>query len=485
MSTAQILEVERDSTALEAILAVQKAAFGRQPYPSLEDRLNRLDRLHNALIDYREQLLSAVNTDFGTRSDAETLMAELFPLLEGIAYCRRHLKRWMKPGRRRVPLMLAPARVEVHAQPLGVVGIVVPWNFPIFLGLSPMVYAIAAGNRIMIKMSEYAPATGALLEEILGRVYTPEEVAVVNGDVELAAQFTALPFDHLVFTGSTNVGRIVMRAAAEHLTPVTLELGGKSPAILHPEFPVREAARRLAFGKTLNAGQICVAPDYVLCHRDQLNEFCQAFIAAVEESFPSIQDNPDYTGIINSRQAQRLRSYVEDAVTKGARALEVNPRNEKLDASGKLPVTLLLDVDDSMKVMQEEIFGPILPVLVFDEMSQALAYINSRERPLALYYFDWDRKRADEVLRNTHSGGACINDTLSHVMADDIPFGGVGPSGMGHYHGREGFETFSNMRGVVAKGRFNSSSLVGPPWDRFVFRSLLGLQWLKFRKRAL
>lgn len=485
MPTAEVLDLPQNSDALQQILDVQRSAVKRQPYLPLEERLNLLNRLHNALVDYKDQLLSAVNADFGTRSEAETLMAEIFPLLDGIAYCRKNLKRWMKPQRRSVPQVLAPASVKVQAQPLGVVGIVVPWNFPIFLGLSPMIYAIAAGNRVMIKMSEYAPATGALLADILGRIYREEEVAVVNGDVDVATRFTSLPFDHLVFTGSTNVGRIVMRAAAENLTPVTLELGGKSPAIIHPDYPIKEAAKRLAFGKTFNSGQICVAPDYVLCHRDQVAEFCRQFVEIVKKSFPSVHDNPDYTGIINAKQRERLKSYIEDAVAKGARVIEVNPQEEELETSNKMPVTLLLDVDDSMRVMQEEIFGPILPVVVYDEMRQALDYVNQRDRPLALYYFDWDKGRADKVFENTHSGGVCINDTLSHVMADDIPFGGVGPSGMGHYHGREGFEQFSNMRGIVTKGRFNSTALVGPPWDRFIFRSLVSLQWLKFRKRPL
>ena len=484
MSTAEVLDIS-SGESLQRALDCQRQAVARKPYLSLQERINLLDRLHNAVIEYKDQLLQAVNTDFGTRSDAETLMAEVFPLLDGIAYCRKHLKRWMKPQKRHVPQVLAPASVQVQPQPLGVVGIVVPWNFPIFLGLSPMVYAIAAGNRVMIKMSEYAPATGALLEDIMGRVYSQEEVFVANGGVEVATKFTQLPFDHLVFTGSTNVGRMVMRAAAENLTPVTLELGGKSPAIIHPDYPAREAARRIAFGKTFNSGQICVAPDYVLCHRDKVPEFCREFVEMVQKSFPNIHDNPDYTAIINPAQKKRLEGYLQDAQDKGARAIEINPSEEMFDSGSKLPVTLLLDVDDSMKVMQEEIFGPILPVVVYDELSQAVSYVNERARPLALYYFDWNTERANNVLEQTHSGGACINDTLSHVMADDIPFGGVGPSGMGHYHGREGFEQFSNMRGVVRKGRFNSTSLVGPPWDRFVFRSLVSLQWLKFRKRAI
>ena len=485
MTVVQLVETPSASPDLDSVMLAQRARFRANPSPSLEERYRRLDVLHNAIVENSDRLVAAINDDFDSRCEAETLMAEIFPALEGIKYCRKNLKRWMKPQRRKVPEILAPASVKVYAQPLGVIGIVVPWNFPVFLGLSPLIYAIAAGNSAMLKMSEFAPRTGELLARILADIFPSDLVTVVNGGVDVATQFTNLPFDHLVFTGSTQVGRIVMRAAAENLTPVTLELGGKSPAIIHEDFPVREAAKRIAFGKNMNSGQVCVSPDYILCPRDKVGEFCTDFIAQITSGYPAIASNPDVTSIITDQQKARLVNYVEDAKSKGARVIEINPSNEDFSNSPKLPMTLLTDVTDDMLVMQEEIFGPLLPVLPYDTMEEALEIVNDRDRPLALYYFDWDKERSEQILHKTHSGGACINDTMSHVMADDIPFGGVGPSGIGHYHGREGFEAFSNLRGVVRKGKFNASALVGAPWDRFVFRALVAFQWLKHRPKKM
>ncbi|NIB43535.1 coniferyl aldehyde dehydrogenase [Pseudomaricurvus alkylphenolicus] len=485
MSVVSMITPSSNCDDLGDVFQRQKTAFDRHRMPSLQERIRRLDLLHNAVLDYQDRLIAAVNNDFGNRSQAETRLAEIFPILEGIHYCRKNLKRWMKPQRRKVPLLVMPASVQLVPQPVGVVGIVVPWNFPIFLGLSPLLYALAAGNHAMLKMSEFAPQTGELMCQMLSEVFPEEQVAVFNGDVEVATRFTNLPFDHLVFTGSTQVGRTVMRSAAENLTPVTLELGGKSPAIIHREFPVREAAKRIAFGKSINAGQVCVSPDYVLCPREHVNDFCREFIKVLTESYPTIKRNKDYTAIITERQRDRLKSYVRDAREKGAQVMEVNPAGESFDTDRKLPMTLLLNVNNDMKVMQDEIFGPLLPVLPYDSLDEALAYVNGRDRPLALYYFDWDGKRAQKVLENTHSGGACVNDTMSHVMADDIPFGGVGPSGIGQYHGREGFETFSNLKGVVKKGRLNASDFVGAPWDRPIFNMLVAFHGLKFRKRKI
>ena len=305
--------------------------------------------------------------------------------------------------------------------------------------------------------------------------------AVAGGDVDVATAFTQLPFDHLVFTGSTQVGRIVMRAAADNLTPVTLELGGKSPAIIHPDFPAAEAARRLAFGKGMNAGQICVSPDYVLCHEDQVSEFVSAFSATVEKAYPTLTSNQDYTAIISDRQKQRLEGYLEDARAKGARVIPINPAGEDVSGTRKMPMTLVLNATADMLVMREEIFGPILPVLGYRHLEQALRQVRQRSRPLALYYFDWDKKRANHILQHTHSGGVCINDTLSHVAADDIPFGGIGDSGMGHYHGKEGFLTFSKTKGVVRKGRINLAAMVAPPWGNTLFRLMMAINALRFR----
>lgn len=470
---------------LHLLFRAQKKAYMADPAPGIEARLRKLDLLHNALVDYRHRLADAVNEDFENRSKAETEMAEILPLLEGIAYYRKRLRKLMKPQSRHVPMILAPAKVEVIYQPLGVVGIVVPWNFPIFLALSPLIGALAAGNRCLLKASEFAPVTGSLVKEMLASIFSADEVSMITGDVTVATEFTKLPFDHLVFTGSTSVGRVVMKAAAENLTPVTLELGGKSPVIIHEDFPMAEAARRIAFGKCLNAGQVCVSPDYVLCPKGKVEEFCQSFSRAVSRSYPRLVENPDYTGIISTKQKERLKGYLIDAAAKGAELREINPRKEKFELSRKMPMTIVIGATDDMDVMQNEIFGPILPVLPYEKIDEALDYVNSKPRPLALYYFDWDRKRAEEVLAQTHSGGACINDTMSQVLADDIPFGGVGPSGMGHYHGEEGFRTFSKAKGVVRKGRVNSTSFVAPPWGNMMFRGLMTMQAVKFRKRRV
>lgn len=481
MTASQPVLSHPDHAQLTTLLTRQKQRFLANPAPTLAQRITRLNRLHNAILANREALKAAVSQDFSARADAETELAEIMPLLEGIAYYRKRLKSLMKPQRRHTPQTLLPAKVEVHYQPLGVVGIVVPWNFPIFLALSPLIGALAAGNSAMLKSSEFAPATGALLQRILATCFSDDEVCMVGGDVEVATEFTRLPFDHLVFTGSTQVGRIVMRAAAENLTPVTLELGGKSPAILHQDFPADEAARRIAFGKSINAGQVCVSPDYVLCHKDQMDAFVSAFTTAIETAYPTLANNDDYSAIISERQKARLESYLLDAKEKGATVISINRTNEDLSATRKMPMTLVLGATDDMRVMQEEIFGPILPVIAYDDMDDALNRVTHGPRPLALYYFDWDQKRADLILRNTHSGGVCINDTMSHVTADDIPFGGIGDSGMGHYHGKEGFYTFSKAKGVVRKGRINTSALVAPPWGNIMFRLLMKLSALRFR----
>ncbi|MDA4845159.1 coniferyl aldehyde dehydrogenase [Hoeflea poritis] len=485
MSAPQLTAVTPEMPDLEAMLLAQKKAYMADPMPDRATRIRRLDKLHNALVDNKARIIAAVSKDFSNRSAAETELAEIMPLLDGISYYRKRLKRLMKPQRRHVSLTLMPARVEVQYQPVGVVGIVVPWNFPIFLALSPLIGALAAGNRAMLKSSEFAPATGDLLKQIIAENYAEDEVTVVTGGVEVATEFTKLPFDHLVFTGSTQVGRIVMRAAAENLTPVTLELGGKSPVIIHKDFPIEEAAGRIAFGKGINAGQVCVSPDYILCPRDKVNAFCNAFSESMGKAYPSLQNNGDYTAIITDRQKARLEGYLKDAEEKGAELITINPQAESFGDSRKMPMTLVIGATDEMLVLREEIFGPILPVVPYDTIDEAIAYVNDRPRPLAFYYFDWNKSRADDVLARTHSGGACVNDTMSHVLADDIPFGGIGPSGMGHYHGAEGFRNFSKAKGVVRKGRINATAFIAPPWDNFMFNSLKKLQAMRFRRRKI
>ncbi|MCT4554572.1 MAG: coniferyl aldehyde dehydrogenase [Pelagimonas sp.] len=485
MSAPHLTPVSPPAPDLEALLLAQKKAYLADPMPDRATRIRRLDKLHNALIDNKARIIAAVSQDFSNRSAAETELAEIMPLLDGIAFYRKRLRKFMKPQRRHAPLTLMPASVQVQYQPVGVVGIVVPWNFPIFLALSPLVGALAAGNRAMLKSSEFAPAAGDLLQEIIAGIFDEDEVTVVTGGVDVATEFTKLPFDHLVFTGSTQVGKIVMRAAADNLTPVTLELGGKSPVVIHKDFPIKEAANRIAFGKGINAGQVCVSPDYILCPRDQVAAFSTAFAEAISKAYPSLRDNQDYTAIITERQKTRLEGYLKDAAEKGAELITINPKNETFADTRKMPMTLVLGATDDMLVLREEIFGPILPILPYDTLDEAVAYVNDRPRPLAFYYFDWDKARARDILARTHAGGACVNDTMSHVMADDIPFGGIGPSGMGHYHGEEGFRNFSKAKGVVRKGRINATAFVAPPWDNFMFNSLKRLQALRFRRRKI
>ena len=451
-------EIER----LQPLFERQRKAFQAYPSPGAEDRLQWLEALHDLLTRNQQPLIEAISEDFGNRSADETRLAEIMPSLHGIRYAKRRLRRWMKPSRRSVGMAFQPASARVVYQPLGVVGIIVPWNYPLYLAIGPLIGALAAGNRVMVKMSEATPATGRLIKKLLAQIFPDEQVAVILGEADTGIAFSQLPFDHLLFTGSTSVGRHVMRAAAENLTPVTLELGGKSPAIVSAEVPLADAAERIAFGKTLNAGQTCVAPDYVLVPRQRIEGFVDAYREAVRRFYPQLADNPDYTSIINPRQYARLQGYLDDAQAKGARVLPLFEQGQQR----RMPHCMVLGVSDDMQLMQDEIFGPLLPIVPYDDLDQALAYINARPRPLALYYFGYDKAEQRHVLRHTYSGGVCLNDTLLHVAQDDLPFGGVGPSGMGHYHGHEGFLTFSKAKGVFVKQRFNAARLIYPPYGR-------------------
>ncbi|MFW5824784.1 MAG: coniferyl aldehyde dehydrogenase [Marinobacter sp.] len=446
------------------VLAEQKQAFSRNPLPSLNERLDNLQRLKKALITHQEAFCEAIDKDFNGRSRDETLIAEMIPSIQGINYAVKHLKSWMQPQRRHVSVLFQPACNRVYYQPKGVVGIIVPWNYPLYLAIGPLVAALAAGNRAMIKVSEFTPHTSALLANVVEATFPRDLVAVINGESDVAADFSGRPFDHLLFTGSTTVGRMVMKAAADNLTPVTLELGGKSPAIISNEVPIRDAAERIAFGKALNAGQTCVAPDYVLCPADRINAFVDAIQDALARMYPTLRDNPDYTGIINERQYQRLQEYLADARSKGAQLVEINTAGEHFEEGcRKMPITLVLNPTEDMKVMQDEIFGPLLPVVPSKGLEHAMSFVNDRPRPLALYYFGYDRSEQKRLLAGTHSGGVCINDALMHVAQDDLPFGGIGDSGMGHYHGHEGFLTFSHARAVFSKQKLNSGQMVYPP----------------------
>jgi coniferyl-aldehyde dehydrogenase len=453
---------QQQISQLQSSFAVQRQAFKANPMPSAEQRIQWLNALREMLSNEREALIKAISQDFSNRSADETLLAELMPSLHGIHYATKRIKKWMKPSRRSVGMQFMPASAKVIYQPLGVVGVIVPWNYPLFLAIGPLVGALSAGNRVMIKMSESTPATSKLVKDLLGKVFPEDLVSVSLGEAEVGMAFSKLPFDHLLFTGATSIGKHVMRAAAENLTPVTLELGGKSPAIVSASVPLSDAAERIAFGKTMNAGQTCVAPDYVLVPKDRVDGFIEAYRNVVQSFYPQLKDNPDYTAIINERQLQRLNSYLQDAESKGATIIPLYP-----EAQGRrMPQAVLLNVTDEMKVMQDEIFGPLLPIIPYDKLEDAFAFINERDRPLALYYFGYDKGEQQRVLHETHSGGVCLNDTLLHVAQDDMPFGGVGPSGMGHYHGHEGFLTFSKAKGVFIKQRFNAAKMIYPPYGK-------------------
>ena len=455
---------DTDSQAMQALFQQQKAAFAAMPLPGAEQRRADLARLKKALVTHQQRLIKAISTDFGHRSADETRIAELLPSIEAINYSSKRLRRWMKPSRRHVGLAFQPGKARVIYQPLGVIGIMVPWNYPLYLAIGPLVGALAAGNRAMIKMSEATPATAEALRTLLASCFDHDQVAVVTGDVEIAQAFARLPFDHLLFTGGTDIGRHVMRAAAENLTPVTLELGGKSPALIAADMPVADAAERIAFGKAFNAGQTCVAPDYVLCPEDKLDALVDALHQRLSAMYPSLRENPDYSWIINQRQYQRLNNWLQQAENQGARLIRINPANEDLSGTRIIAPTLVLDADDGMTLLQEEIFGPVLPILPYRDLQEALDYIAARPRPLALYYFGYNRREQQRIMQLTHAGGMCINDTVLHVAQDDMPFGGIGPSGMGHYHGHEGFLTFSKAKGVYIKQRFNGARPIYAPY---------------------
>jgi len=448
-----------------AILDRQKQAFLRDGPPGLTQRREALRRLAHAVKASAEALAEAVRVDFGHRSRQETLMAEIFPVLAAARHARFHLWRWMRPRLVWPGFELAPARARIRPEPLGTVGIVSPWNYPVALALAPLVAALAAGNRVMIKPSELTPRTTETLKDMLGGLFAQEEVAVVEGAAEVGAAFCRLPFDHLLFTGSTPVGRKVLAAAAENLTPTTLELGGKSPCIIAPGADLAEAAARIATGKLFNAGQTCIAPDYVLAPAESRPDFVRHFGDAVKKLYPSLADNADYTSIINDRHYARLTSLVDDARASGAEIRVIDPANENPPLKNrKLAPTLILDPPENTRVMQDEIFGPVLPVLGVADIDAAIAFVNARPRPLALYYFGPEDQNLEKVLARTNAGGVTVNDAMMHYVAENLPFGGVGASGMGAYHGEAGFRTFSHAKPVLLQSRLNSRILLRPPY---------------------
>ncbi len=462
------------SVDLIANLHSMRAAHAREPMPAWSTRAARLRALEALVREHREAIATAINADFGCRPAEETSLLEVFPSLSAIRHALARGRRWMKPRRRLAGLAFLPARIELRPQPLGVIGVIVPWNYPLYLAIGPLVDALVAGNRAMVKMSEFTPRFSALFAELVAKHFQPDEVLVVNGDAEVAQAFSALPFDHLLFTGSTAVGRHVMRAASASLTPVTLELGGKSPAIIGPGARFEHAVERILFGKLVNAGQTCIAPDYVLLPRAQVAAFIAAARAAADRLYPRLGENAQYASIVSDRQYQRIAALRDSAVAAGARAETLGDDGAGSVQQRRLLPVLLTGVDDSMSVMQEEIFGPLLPLLPYDTLDEAIAYVAAHPHPLALYLFEQDRALIDRVLARTLAGGVTINDTLYHIAQHGLPFGGVGASGMGGYHGEAGFRTFSHVKPVFQQARFNGVGLLNPPYGAR-FRRMLQL----------
>ncbi|WED44205.1 coniferyl aldehyde dehydrogenase [Legionella cardiaca] len=455
---------------LSFLFAQLKEEFAKHPYPSVKERLNHLVTLKKILQINAEEIAKTISQDFSHRSRYETLLLEIFPTINAINYCVKHLKKWTKARKRHVSWLFKPAYCYLYPQPLGIVGIIVPWNYPILLALGPLAYALAAGNRVMIKCSELTPQTGAFLEKLISTSSLAKQIIIINGDSEIAQKFTNLPFGHLLFTGSPKVGKLVMKEAAENLTPVTLELGGKSPAFVSTTMH-HNYFERLFMGKMVNAGQTCIAPDYLLAPKsweEQIENFAQEFIA---NHYPQLLSNQDYTSIISMTHQERLLRIIDDACQKGARLVQIGKNGGNY--SRRLPFYLLFDVNSTMRVMQEEIFGPILPVVSYDSLTQAIEKINSLPNPLVIYYFGTDSNEIRLLEKKTLSGALTVNDTLTHVAIDSLPFGGVGQSGMGHYHGQEGFDIFSKLKPVFIQRRFTTVSWFYPPHGRLI-RFVLG-----------
>jgi coniferyl-aldehyde dehydrogenase len=459
---------------LSALLERQRKAWSANP-PDRAQRMADMAALREAVVRRMPDLVAAMQADFGHRSRHESLISDGVIVLQEIDHVRKHLRRWMRPKRRFADWLFWPARTELQYRAVGVVGIISPWNYPVNLGLVPLVTAIAAGNHVMLKPSEYTPHTSRALTELFAEVFPPERVSVVEGGAELAARFAALPFDHLFFTGSTAVGRKVMAAAAPNLTPLTLELGGKSPAIIAADYPIETAAARIAAGKFFNAGQTCIAPDYVLVPRAKRDALVDALRQCVERSYPDFSQNQDFTSIINEGHFNRLRGLVDEARAAGARIISL-PNDAAHDpARRRFAPTLVLDAPLDSRLMQEEIFGPVLPLVPYDDLDQALQLIAALPRPLALYHFDHDRKRTRRVIAAQLAGGVNVNDCLLQFGQTHLPFGGIGPSGMGQYHGHAGFLAMSKQLPIMYQSRWPSWALMRPPYGKLAER-LIG--WL-------
>ena len=455
---------------MEALLRKQREAFTAARPEGLDVRRDRVRRAIALLKDNGDALCKAMSADFGNRSAHQSMITDIAGTVNFGKYCLKHIDKWARSEKRHVqfPLGLLGAKAELRYEPKGVIGILSPWNFPVNLSFGPLMQVLAAGNRAMIKPSEFTEKTSELSAELCGKYFEEDEVAFVTGGPEVAHAFSSLPFDHLVFTGSTATGRKVMEAAAKNLCPVTLELGGKSPVVLGRSANLEQAGERIAMGKMMNAGQICLAPDYMYVPEDKEDAAIAAVELGVHKMYPTLLANEDYASVVTDRHFDRLQGLVEDARGKGAEVIEVNPGKEDFTGTNarKMPLTILRNVTDDMQAMQEEIFGPVLPVKTYRDVGEAIDYVNGRDRPLGLYYFGQDSGEREQVLTRTISGGVTVNDVIFHVSMEDLPFGGVGPSGIGSYHGVEGFREFSHARSVYTQPKVDEAKLGGlkPPY---------------------
>jgi coniferyl-aldehyde dehydrogenase len=455
---------------MDQVLARQRTAFAAELPVSLAARKDRLKRCIALMSENADAFVKALSDDFGHRSADQSLLTDVVASIRSAKHALKHIESWMRPEKRKVefPLGLLGARARVAYQPKGVIGIISPWNFPVQLTMGPLIGALGAGNRAMIKSSEFTPSVAALFETLGPKYFGEDEVAFFSGGPDVGQAFARLAFDHLLFTGATGIGKHILHAAADNLVPVTLELGGKSPVIVGKSANIKQAAERITIGKMLNAGQICLAPDYLLVPEESEAAIIAGIKDAVAVMYPTLLANDDYTSVINARHRDRLQSYLDDARDKGGEVIEVNPAGEDFAASNgnKMPLFIVRNPDDSMKVMQDEIFGPVLPVKTVRSTAAAIDYVNAHDRPLGLYYFGTDLAEEREVLEKTISGGVTVNDVVFHVSMEDLPFGGVGPSGMGSYHGLDGFRTFSHAKSIYRQPKIDVSKLAGlkPPY---------------------
>lgn len=469
-SPAQNINQDMSPGDLTALLNGQREAIAADPCPSISARIDRIDRCIDMIVTHQDSICEAVEKDFGCRSKYVTRLTDLFISLQNLKFVKKNLKKWMKVERRKAifPTNLLGGRSEIHYQPKGVVGIMTPWNVPVNMIFSPLADILGAGNRAMIKPSEFTPNTAALMQQLFAEYFSADEIVVVTGGVATGAAFSRLPLDHIIFTGAGHIGKMVMQAAAENLTPVTLELGGKSPVIISNSCKLEDAAEKIMAAKTMNGGQVCISPDYCFVPAAKLETFVDHCKQIVARTFPSFQDNPDFVSLINEANYDRVKSYLDDAVSKGAEVISLDATQATWDdrSKHKIPLHLVINPTDDMLVMQEELFGPILCVRSYDSLDYCINDINNRPNPLALYYFGNDKAEQDKIVKQTLAGAMTVNDIAMHFACDDLPFGGVGASGMGHYHGREGFKTFSHAKSVFKQGVLNLPKLAGllPPY---------------------